>query len=403
MSISKTFQLFLLSLYCLGTSSAWGISPNEVLVVYNERKRGAEDLALYYMEQRAIPEQNILEVSMPLKEVVDRRRYNEQLRELVLEKLMEPELKDISTIVLTYGVPLKVLPPKLGDEEQDTLDILKKERKNLDKEDIEFKKKSNSLKKKIDLLSGTNKKASVDSELSLVKAGEYPLESWIPNPYFPNFQHQKGVMSKDDVLLVARIDGPDIETAYRIIDDSIAVEKTGLKGIGYFDARWKMPKKEKLSGYALYDASIHKAADVVSKRMKVVIDEKGELFPENSAPETALYCGWYSYGKYIDSFTWVRGAIGYHIASAECSTLKNKKSTVWCLRMLQEGVAATIGPVYEPYVQGFPLPEIFFTILTDGAFDLGESYLLSQPFLSWQMVLVGDPLYKPFPSHPSVE
>ena len=397
MSISKLIVLYLLPLCCLGASPSWGISPDEVLVVYNERTRGAQELALYYMEQRAIPNTNILEVSMPQREVVDRNRYNEQLREPVLEKLMELEQRGISTIVLIYGLPLKVLSPKLSDEDQNIVERLRKQRDNLSWYSIDFKKKSQGLTKQIDLLIGANKKASVDSELSLVKAGEYPLESWIPNPYFLDFQHKKGVIRKDDVLLVARIDGPDIETAYRIIDDSIAVEKTGLRGIGYFDARWEIPKGEKLSGYALYDVSIHKSADAVSKKMKVVMDEKEVLFSENSAPEAALYCGWYSYGKYIDSFTWVRGAVGYHIASAECTTLK-KDSTVWCRRMLQEGVAATIGPVYEPYVEGFPLPEIFFTVLTEGDFDLGESYLISLPFLSWQMVLVGDPLYRPFAS-----
>ena len=64
--------------------------------------------------------------------------------------------------------------------------------------------------------------------------------------------------------------------------------------------------------------------------------------------------------------------------------------------MIEKGIAATIGPVAEPYVQGFPLPEIFFTLLTDGYYTLAESYLVALPFLSWKMVLIGDPLYRPF-------
>lgn len=88
--------------------------------------------------------------------------------------------------------------------------------------------------------------------------------------------------------------------------------------------------------------------------------------------------------------------MGYHIASSECTTLRDEKSSVWCKMMLEKGVAATIGPVYEPYVQAFPLPEVFFTFLADGYLTLAECYLLSLPYLSWQMVLVGDPLYRPF-------
>jgi hypothetical protein len=64
--------------------------------------------------------------------------------------------------------------------------------------------------------------------------------------------------------------------------------------------------------------------------------------------------------------------------------------------MLEKGVAATIGPVGEPYVQAFPPPEIFFGLLIDGHLTLAECYALSNPFLSWKMVLIGDPLYRPF-------
>jgi hypothetical protein len=64
--------------------------------------------------------------------------------------------------------------------------------------------------------------------------------------------------------------------------------------------------------------------------------------------------------------------------------------------MLEKGVAATLGPVAEPYVQTFPMPDVFFGLLIDGRLSLAECYGLSTPFWSWQMVLIGDPLYRPF-------
>jgi uncharacterized protein (TIGR03790 family) len=88
--------------------------------------------------------------------------------------------------------------------------------------------------------------------------------------------------------------------------------------------------------------------------------------------------------------------VAYHIASSECTTLKRDGSQVWCKRLLEEGVAATLGPVYEPYVQAFPPPSLFFGLLTEGYLTLAECYQVSLPYLSWQMVLVGDPLYRPF-------
>jgi uncharacterized protein (TIGR03790 family) len=130
--------------------------------------------------------------------------------------------------------------------------------------------------------------------------------------------------------------------------------------------------------------------------MPVVKEETDKLFQPGQCSDAALYCGWYSLAKYVDAFTWQPGSIGYHIASSECTTLKNKDSRVWCKMMLEKGVAATLRPVGEPYVQAFPLPELFFGILVDGSFSLVETYFLSTHYLSWKMVLVGDPLYRPF-------
>jgi uncharacterized protein (TIGR03790 family) len=205
-------------------------------------------------------------------------------------------------------------------------------------------------------------------------------------------------LSKSDVLFVARLDGPTAAIVKRIIDDSIAAEKTGLTGKAYFDARWKRPEKKKLDGYGFYDASLHAAAELISKAklMPVIVNDQEALFQSGECPDAALYCGWYRLAHYVDAFQWRKGSVGYHIASAEAATLRAGTSQVWCKRMLEEGIAATIGPVSEPYVQAFPVPEIFFHFLTDGYYSLVEAYFLSTRYLSWQMVLVGDPLYRPF-------
>jgi len=198
--------------------------------------------------------------------------------------------------------------------------------------------------------------------------------------------------------MVSRLDGPSPEIVKRIIDDSIAAEKTGLNSTAYFDARWPNKEEVKTFGYGFYDRSIHRAAGLVKKSglLPVQIEQTQQLFGIGEAPNASLYCGWYSLANYIDAFTWTPGAVGYHIASSECATLKGSNSNVWCKRMLDEGVAATIGPVGEPYVQAFPVPEIFFRFLIDGYLTLAECYQISLPYLSWKMVLVGDPLYRPF-------
>jgi len=189
----------------------------------------------------------------------------------------------------------------------------------------------------------------------------------------------------------------------RIIDDSLATEAKGLQGIAYLDARWPRPDPRKQhESYALYDNSLHLAAERINSAhlMPVVLNDKAVLFQPGEAPQAALYAGWYSLGRYVDAFEWVQGAVGYHIASSECMTLRAGSSQVWCKRLLEDGVSATLGPVAEPYVQAFPIPEAFFAFLVDGYYALAEAYFLSLPYLSWQMVLVGDPLYRPFKVRP---
>ena len=198
--------------------------------------------------------------------------------------------------------------------------------------------------------------------------------------------------------MVSRLDGPTATSVKRIIDDTLSTEKKGLAGNAYFDARWPVDDSATLSGYTLYDQSIHRAAERVRKykHLSVRVDASPGLFQHGQCPDAALYCGWYSLAKYVDAFAWRKGAIGYHIDSSECTTLKKKNSQVWCKRMIEEGVCATVGPVGEPYVQAFPMPEVFFGYLTEGILSLAECYMISLPFLSWKMVLIGDPLYHPF-------
>ena len=256
-----------------------------------------------------------------------------------------------------------------------------------------------AVRKRLETFAKNDQRSALDSELALVRVGDYPLSGWVPNPLFVGFKGRNQGLWAKQVLLVSRLDGPNPGVVRRIIDDSVAVESQGLSGTAYFDARWQRPDHGKeVKGYALYDKSLHLAADRVRKsgRMDVVLDDRQVLFQPGECPHAALYCGWYSLGRYVDAFKWVRGAVGYHIASSECTTLKKDGSQVWCKRMLEEGVAATVGPTSEPYVQAFPLPEIFFGLLVDGRWTLVESYALSTPFLSWQMVLIGDPLYRPF-------
>lgn len=372
----KLFILLLGMMVAIFPSNSNALEPNEILVIANSNSKSSAELSRYYMAKRHIPKENLVHVRIAESEVCTRADYIVKIAIPVRKylKQIDPMAQQIRCLVLMYGLPLRIETPSTAKtaavEEKATNKIL------------------------------NDKSASLDSELTLLRLEEhYQVGGWLPNPYFLGFQGQRLEIKKEDILMVSRLDAPTAQIVKRIIDDSIIAERTGLSGNAYFDARWRDPgAKEKLSGYSYYDKSIHLAAGLLKKSnlMPVIVDDSPELFQENSCPEAALYCGWYSLAKYIDSFTWQRGAVGFHIASSECTTLKNSSSQVWCKIMLEKGVAATLGPVGEPYIDSFTVPELFFGFLIQGHLTLVECYMVSTPYLSWKMALIGDPLYFPF-------
>ena len=419
--ICKRFLFFVIIIIAFGAGLILPVSkaqavlePDEVLVIANRLAADSVLLANFYLEKRGIPRQNMLKLRISSAETCSRKEYNRKIAAPV-RKYLEQQSKEgrrpIRCLLLVYGMPLKVAPaPATAKEKLRQLELRQK-RGMLEKKLVTLPEKSaehkqlhaelQQVRDELAIQTHSRELAAVDSELSLVMAGDYTLAGWLPNPSYLGYQGKEIKKMPTIAYMVARLDGPSPKIVKRVVLDSLAVEKTGLTGTAYFDARWPRPDSEKvreLQGYGLYDNYIHLAADLVSKKssLKVAIDDKAELFQPGDCPDAALYCGWYRLSHYLDAFDWHRGAVGYHIASGECTTLKKKNGQGWCLGMLRDGVAAVIGPVAEPYVQAFPPPSLFFSLLLDSRFSLAECFALSVPFRSWRMVLVGDPLYRPF-------
>lgn len=387
------------------------LEPHEVLVLVNKDVTESNRLAEYYMKRRNLPQENILKIRITDNENCTREDFVSQVAFPVRQHIRDKDKsRQIRCLLLMFGLPIKINAPKITPDHKKALKKYKAEKAKIlfqlneleegSKESKSLKRKLEGIKNQISMTNMQDQSASFDSELALVLKEDYPLTKWQPNPFFYGYCSKEMEKQREGVLLVSRLDGPSEKIVKRMIDDSIEAEKSGLKGAAYFDARWPMPKTEKeiKNDYKKYDYSIHKAAEKLKRSglLPVIINDKKELFQKGECPNAALYCGWYSLGQYVDAFEWQPGSIGYHIASRECKTLKRKNSKVWCKMMLENGVAATVGPVREPYLHAFPVPELFFAFLLDGYWSLAECYALSQPFWSWQMVLIGDPLYRPF-------
>jgi hypothetical protein len=88
------------------------------------------------------------------------------------------------------------------------------------------------------------------------------------------------------------------------------------------------------------------------------------------------------------------GAIALHIHSYSAATLR-ASATGWAGPLVARGVTATFGNVHEPYLQFTHRPDLLLRALARGD-TLAEAAYHALVALSWQAIVIGDPLYRPF-------
>ncbi len=411
------------------------LGPKDIAILVNKNVPESRQVADHYCAKRGVPKENVIVLDLPTGEDISRRDYDKRLK-VPLRAALEERENEVRVLLTVYGVPLRVGRTEPTAQEkadlaklQPELEKTRVEDKRLQKEiaDLEAKAKADPkadavktlaerrkertavqgkmklLNERQRFLSHAETEAAVDSELMLLWWGPYELRRWQVNPlYFQVPEHLRE--DKPAVLMTARLDGPSAALAMRLVDQAVEIEKKGLTGKVYVDARGIRydAKADRGFGYGGYDESLREMARLLEKQagLPVVLDDRPGLFAPGSCPECALYCGWYSLANYVDCCRFVPGAVGYHIASSEAVSLRNPKARYWCKNLLDNGVVATLGPVAEPYTIGFPKPAEFFGTLVTGRYTLVECYSRTLMLTSWMTVLVGDPLYNPFARNP---
>ena len=242
-------------------------------------------------------------------------------------------------------------------------------------------------------MSGSNC-AAVDSEVACLGYLSKSISGALNNPYFDSFKNfaDAGFPS---LMLVCRLDAPTGQIVRRMIDDSLASEKTGLWGMTYVDSRG-IKDGGLIEGDNWLNAI---AADARKHGFPVIQDDKPDLFPEDYPMRNAAqYYGWYaeniSGALAREDFRFAPGAVACHIHSYSASSLRDPHKG-WVAPLLAHGAAASMGAVYEPYLALTPHLDIFEAHLRAG-FSFGESAYASERVVSWMMTFVGDPLYTPF-------
>jgi uncharacterized protein (TIGR03790 family) len=409
---TSTFALAIgLLLGCAGISAA--LEPNEILILVNASSPESIRLAKYYCQKRGVPDKNVFSVSLgeTLRDSISRRDYDNWLAGPLRRELLTRKDGDkIRCLLTTYGVPFRVGrcdPPAGAETRLKEMQTVQQEEKaaaaSLEARGLtgtaeyaDRTRKIAGIQMDIDRLMGIETDASVDSELSMLLCAAYDFYRWQPNFLCAipgaGLDLARG-RQPYRTLMVSRLDGPGYGVAKGLVDKALTAEAKGLAGSACIDSRGLASN----DAYGQCDQLLRALAVLTAARTKLPVKEEttAALFAPGSCPRTALYCGWYSVKQYVPAFEFVDGAVGFHIASFEAQDLRNPRSTEWCPAMLMAGITATLGPVAEPYLHAFPPPNAFFSELFDGK-CLVDAYYRTNPYNSWQMLLIGDPLYRPF-------
>ena len=358
-------------------------------VLYNKSLPESADLAKFYAKQRGISEDHLIGLNCSADEEISREDYDATIAEPLrgifkakgwwgLRETPEHEQAVLTTsirfVAIMKGVPLKIratTAPYPGDEPGTGLIFSRNE-------------------------------ASVDSELATLGFFTRKISGPRLNPYFKTFQPVAD-LEDGGVLLVCRLDAPTAAIVRRMIVDGIAAEKTGLWGRAYVDAGAHTGG----AGLEIGDEWLGEIPQQLHKvGVPVILENTAAIFPPGyPMTDCALYYGWYApnvAGPFADpEFHFVPGAIAMHIHSYSANTLRDPAAN-WVAPLLSHGAAASVGNVYEPYLQLTVHPDILNDRLLHG-FTFAESAYAAVESLSWMSVMVGDPLYRPYLAWTQIE
>ena len=353
-------------------------SGDNVLLVVNESSPDSIRIAEHYARGRGVPQTQVLRIKVDAAaDEIDGPSYTSQIEAPISEWIRKNSAQDrILYIVLTKGIPLRV--------------------------------KGTSGR------GGTM--ASVDSELTLLyrrlTGAQTPLAGPLANPYFlgtaPIEQAKPFSHQAYDIYLVTRLDGYTVDDVLKLIDRGAA---PSLEGRILLDQKsgltddpgdaWLKATADWMTAHGFGDRA------VLETTSKVLASEKNVL-------------GYYSWGSNDPAITqrtfgfgFVPGAIAGMFVSSDGRTFKEPPAD-WATApwadpkkfwanspqslagdLIREGVTGVAAHVAEPFLDATIRPNILFPAYLSG-FNLAESFYLAMAFVSWQTVIVGDPLCAPF-------
>jgi uncharacterized protein (TIGR03790 family) len=376
--------VFLVALACIAgpfvaSTSGQTKSSDNVLLVINDASPSSGQVGEYYAQKRGVPADHIVHIELKASdEAIARSDYERAIEAPIAAALTKNNLQDrVLYLVLTKGVPLRILGT--GG------------------------------------LEGTT--ASVDSELTLLYRRllglETPIVGRVANPYFlgdkPVADAKPFSRTLSDIYLVTRLDGFTVDDVLKLIDRGAAPATAGSIVL---DEKATLVDR---GG----DQWLEQAADRLRQSGagdRVVLEDTKALA---TAPGPVI--GYYSWGSndpanHLRRFglTFAPGAIGGMFVSTDGRTFA-EPPTDWAPSapaggplwmgsfqslagdLIRDGITGVSAHVSEPFLDATVRPQILFPAYLAG-FNLAESFYLAMPYLSWQTIIIGDPLCAPFSS-----
>lgn len=337
-----------------------------VLLAVNRKSPLSGQVANYYAQRRAVPTANVCSLNTTTDEEIDWNTYQDQIERPIGACLTTAGLQEkVLYIVLTAGVPLKIRGngTTLADAEQ----------------------------------------ASVDSELTLLygklKGQKFERKGALNNPFFRKrdapFRHPLF-----PIYLVTRLAAYDWNDIQAMIDRSLAARNRGNFVLDLRSTEDE-PGNDWLRDAALLLPTPRVIMDASKKVLYDIKDVIGyAAWGSNDHDRTRRWLG----------FQWLPGAIATEYVSTNLRTLKRPPDTwvpgnnyrdpkgQWAdtpqgmaADLIHEGATGASGNVYEPFLAGCARPDYVLPAYYEGR-NLAESFYLGLAYVSWQTVILGDPL-----------
>ena len=365
-----------LALLVLAVASAQAQTGANVLLVVNDASPDSVKIGAAYAAAHSLPEHHVVHLHGPTTESVERSEFQRSIEGPIGSWLSRHNLQDqVLFIVLTKGVPIRV-------------------------------NGSGGVQGSV---------ASVDSELTLLYRKLVGINvgaaGRVANPYFlgdkPLSEAHRFTRIASDIYLVTRLDGFTADDALALVERSAKATKDGQIVL---DQRATFLDR---GGDAWLEQAATRANTVLPGR--AVVESTRAVAAVNGP-----VLGYYSWGSNDPAnrlrrfgLQFVPGAIGGMFVSTDGRTFStppdgwvpgesNRQggyfgsgSQSLAADLIRDGITGVSAHVDEPLLDATIRPQVLFPAYLSG-FTLAESFYMAMPFLSWQTMVIGDPLAAPF-------